>query len=109
MVVYDNRDFSAFEVEGALLGRRGLVRLVRSISGAVVLRSPKLFSRFRESEFCEFQVDGEQFVAAAEGWGGRYRISPRHQASRAALEQVREAFCLSRPFFGFMLRQGQRA
>ena len=52
MIIFDNKDLTSFMVDGALLGRSGAVRVVQTIPGGLVLRKPKLFSRFREFEFC---------------------------------------------------------
>jgi hypothetical protein len=102
MVVYDNRDFTSFEIDGALLGRQGVVRIVRNIAGAVVVRSPKWFSSFREHEFCEFDVDGCRFSVEEEEIGGRYSVGSRSVASRETLALVRQAFAQARPFFGLL-------
>jgi hypothetical protein len=54
----------AFEVENFPLGRRGLVRVVKTVPGATIIRKPsRLFSWFREEEFCEFAVGNRRFVA----------------------------------------------
>lgn len=101
MIVYDNRDFSSFEVDGAWLGRGGLARLVGAIPGVQILRRPLLLSRWRESEFCEFQLAGDVFVASSEDDGGRFLISSRGPASHATRETVRQAFCDARAWWGF--------
>ena len=50
----------AFEVDNLLLGRRGLARVVGSLSGVRIRRRPKFLSWFREEEFCEHV--GEAFA-----------------------------------------------
>ena len=52
----------AFEVDNFKIGRKGAVRIVKTIPGVKVIRLPKRwFSWFREEEFCEFEVDGVRF------------------------------------------------
>jgi hypothetical protein len=84
MKVYELMDDSgrpfAFEIDNAGLGRRGVVRVVRSIPGAAVTRTPKLLSWFREEQFCEFTVDGREFVAwEPYGDNSRYWIGPKEE------------------------------
>lgn len=103
MVVYDNPSLTAFEVDGALLGRRGLVKLIGTIPGATIRRKPKLFSSFREFDFCEFEVRGEVFCVEEVEINGRYFIAPRGGDPHGGLGLVRQAFCDARPFFGQLL------
>ena len=105
MIVYACQDDVSFEVDGAMLGRRGVVRVVRTIPGAQVLRSPKPFSRFREYEFCEFQVNGVRFYVEEEEVGGRFLVSPRDQSQRSTADLVRQAFAQASPMFGVLLRR----
>lgn len=76
MKVYDIHDNAgrvfAFEIGNFGIGRHGVCRIARTIPGAVVVRQPKFLSWWRESEFCEFIVDGELFVAE-EPWGDKRR------------------------------------
>ena len=99
MNVYELRDpegrIFAFEGDNTLLGRRGLVRVVRSIPGAVVTRTPKLLSWFREEEFCEFSVDGQPFVAREPyGDNSRYWVGPKAEVPAWCEEIIKviEAF-----------------
>ena len=103
MVIHDNPKCSSFEVDGALLGRRGVVRVIRRIPSACVLREPKWLSRFREVEFCEFEINGEVFFVEEEEHGGRYLVAPRGIGPSSNLEMVRGAFAKVRPLFGLLL------
>jgi len=52
----------ASEVDNLTLGRRGAVRVVKTIPGVEVIRLPKrVLSWFREEEFLEFMVGGIRF------------------------------------------------
>jgi hypothetical protein len=84
MKVYDLKDAEgrvfAFEVDNIVLGRRGLCRVIRKIPGATLLRQPVRFlSWFRESEFCEFEMNGVRFSADEGPWGddSRYWVGPK--------------------------------
>ena len=60
----DDGTYQSFMVGNTLLGRSGLVRVIRKIPGCQITRMPrKPFSWTREDEFCEFQVNGIRFVA----------------------------------------------
>ena len=83
----------AFEVENLQLGRRGLVRAVRTISGATIIRAPlKLFSWFREEEFCEVAIGERRFVACEPfGDNSRYWIGTKPPGWCPELAAVRDA------------------
>lgn len=88
----------AFEVDNLLLGRRGLARVVGSLSGVRIRRRPKFLSWFREEEFCEFEVDGGSFVAwEPYGDSSRYWIGPKDRRPHPAIERVEEAFARRGP------------
>src|SRR6185436_8439985 len=74
MKVYDLKDADgrvlAFEVDNMTLSRGGLCRVVSRIPGATLRRRPVRFlSWFRESTFCEFELDGVLFSADEGPWG----------------------------------------
>ncbi len=83
----------AFEVSVLETDRRGICRVVQSIPGANLIRKPKLFSWFREEEFCEFEVDGEKFVAwEPYGDNSRYWIGPDPARWLPQTQRVRDSF-----------------
>jgi hypothetical protein len=98
MKIYDLCDDEgcvfAFEVANFFLSRAMVVKVVRTVPGAVIVRSPKIFSWFREDEFCEFAVDGRVFVAFEHfGDNSRYWIGPKELPGVVSeLAPVREAF-----------------
>ena len=97
MKTYDLLDesgrLSAFEVSVLETDRRGVCRVVLSIPGAKLIRKPKWFSWFREEEFCEFEVDGEKFVAwEPYGDNSRYWIGPDPARPLPQTQLVRDAF-----------------
>jgi hypothetical protein len=104
MKVYDLKDEDggvfAFEVDNIALGRRGLCRVVSKIPGAALLRRPVRFlSWFRESTFCEFELDGVRFSADEGPWGdsSRYGVGPEPPRWVPQLEVVRQAFLNHNP------------
>lgn len=98
MKVYDLMDAQdravAFEVDNGALGRRALCDVVRRIPGANLVRRPVLLSWFRESTFCEFDLDGVRFSADEEPWGDstRYWIGPDPPRWVPQIARVRRAF-----------------
>ena len=83
----------AFEVANILLRRRGACSVVKQIPGARITRRPKLFSWFREDDFCEFEIDGITFVISEPfGDNSRYWIGPKPPRWVPQLAVVRETF-----------------
>ena len=65
MQIYEYRNrigqLQSFEVENALLGRRGVVRVLCRIPGVTIVQAPKrLLSWLREDEFCKFEIGGNK-------------------------------------------------
>jgi hypothetical protein len=106
MKVYDLKDSQgmvfAFEVENSVLRRDELCRVVSGIPGATLLRQPLRLSYFRESEFCEFELDGVRFSADEGPWGDddRYRVGPTQPHWVPQVEAVRQAFLNHQPSSG---------
>ncbi len=69
MKVYDINDergkVFAFEIKNLdlLLGRVGVRIIVSQIPSVKIIRVPYFFQIFGDEEFCEFEVDGQRFVA----------------------------------------------
>jgi hypothetical protein len=101
MTTYDLTDeqgrIFAFEIENSLIGRGGVVGVATLIPGSTVKRTPVFLSWFREDSFCEFEVDGELYIAEETfGDNSRYWIGPKNVTEanrwRAQTEKVRKAF-----------------
>src|SRR5437879_1818550 len=98
MIVHDLTDKEgrvfAFEIENFRFSRKSVCKLVQSIPGARVLRSPKKFlSWFREEVFCEFEVHGKKFGAWEPfGDNSRYWIGPEPPKWCVEVGLVREVF-----------------
>ena len=101
MTTYDITDEQgrvfAFEIENVLIGRRGVVRVAKGIPGCTIKRTPLVLSWFREDSFCEFEVDGEPYIAEEPfGDSSRYWIGPKNITEtdrwRPQTAKVREAF-----------------
>lgn len=103
MKTFDLRDreghLYAFEVNNVLLGRRGLLRVVRTIPSVRITRKPLvLLSWFREEEFCEFTVGDRRFVAWEPfGDNSRYWVGPQPLCRCTELSMVRDTFIKWRP------------
>ena len=102
MRVHDLKDEEgrvyAFEVGNFMLGRRGVLRIVRRIPSAQLVA----FHRRRE-HFCEFDVHGFRFVVW-EPWNdnSRYWIGPQPRSAEAPLGTVRAAFERARLVMGLL-------
>ena len=84
----------AFEVSNLWLGRRGVVKIVRTIPGVTVLKVPqRMFSWRTEDEFCKFAVCGRQFtVEEPFGDNSRYLIASEPPGWCPELQTVHKAF-----------------
>ena len=91
-----------FEISNMGISRWGVCRVVRTIPGATVTRTPNgVLSWFREASFCDFTVDGVAF-SAEEPYGdnSRYWIGPVPPIAVPAIKVVRDAFAhYKKPFF----------
>ena len=104
MKVYDLRDKEdrvfAFQIENVVIGRREVCYVVSRIPGATLLRRPVRFlSWFRESTFCEFELEGVRFSADEGPWGddSRYWVGPEPPRWVPQLQVVRQEFLNYRP------------
>jgi|SRR5580704_4141079 hypothetical protein len=83
----------AFEVKNLFFGRSDVCQAASTIPGARILRTPKIFSWFREDVFCEFEVDGVTFVAWEPfGDNDHFWIGPEPTRWVPQIDAVREAF-----------------
>lgn len=97
MRLYEIRDAEgrvfAFELDNSSVGRSRVLETIATVPGARIKRKPKLFSWLREEVFCEFEVDGIDFVAWEPfGDNSRYWIGPEPARWTPQIEPVREAF-----------------
>lgn len=96
MQIYEYRNhigqLQSFEIENALIGRRGVVRVLSKIPEVKIVQPPKLLlSWFREEEFCKFEIGGTQFLVEEPfGDNSRYWIGGPRQNDQ--LEIVAKAF-----------------
>ena len=66
---------------------------VTSSIGATILRGPRFLSRFEEDQFCEFEVNGQLFVAEEPfGDNSRYWIGTEPPGWCEEIDLVRETF-----------------
>jgi hypothetical protein len=97
MRIFDIQDSEgrvcAFEVSNFFFARLDVCGVVSRIPAARLIRKPKMFSSFREDEFCEFEVEGVKFVAWEPfGDNTRYWIGPEPPRWVPQIDAVREAF-----------------
>jgi len=83
----------AFEIGNLGIDRRGVCRIVETIPGVTLTRRPKLLSWFREQVFCEFLVDGAEYIAEKPlGDNSRYWIGPNPPRWLPQTEKVHRIF-----------------
>jgi hypothetical protein len=83
----------AFEINNFLVSRRRVCRILRTVPGLRILRTPRFLSYFNEDEFCEFELDGKKFTAwEPYGDNSRYWIGPEPMGWSEQVALVREAF-----------------
>lgn len=107
MKIYDLRDkegrIFAFEIENLLLTRCGFCKIVKTIPGIKIKKSPRFFSWGREDEFCEFELDGHTFVSWEPfGDNDRYWVGPKSHVWCPPIDQVRTAFLRHKLLFGLI-------
>ena len=90
-------ELHAFEIGNTLVGRRKVLKIVKNIPGATVTKKPRFLSWFRESEFCQFIINGKLFtVEEPFGDNSRYIISTEPPGPCAELEFVEKVFSEAR-------------
>jgi hypothetical protein len=110
MTTYDSLDsqgqLRGFEVPNLMLGRRGLARVVRQLTGATLVRGPlRVASWFREEVFCEFDLGGVRFtVLEPFGDNSRYLIVADPPRPVPEIRLVRDMFRRAGPFGWFIRR-----
>ena len=83
----------AFEISNFLIGRRGVVKIIRKIPGSSIVKGPKFFSWSSEAEFCRFKVESQQFsVGEPFGDNSRYLVSADPPGWCPQIEIVEKSF-----------------
>jgi hypothetical protein len=83
----------AFEIDNLFVSRRHVCRILRTIPGLLVLRTPCFLTRSKEEEFCEFELGGQKFTAWEPfGDNSRYWIGPEPMGWSEQVALVRNAF-----------------
>lgn len=97
MVLHELRNAAgqvfAFEIDH--VGRRKVLRIIRTIPGVQLIRTPAVLSSLREEDFCEFDIGGARFLASEPfGDNSRLWIGPKAEGNTAhpELEIVKETF-----------------
>jgi hypothetical protein len=109
MKVYDVHDeqgrIQSFEIENSPISRGAVIKILKTIPGLIVKRSPAWF-RFGEEDFCEFELGGTIFQAS-EPWGdsSRFWLGPSSGSYSEKILVVKDAFVRhSAPSWVFPLR-----
>ena len=83
----------AFEISNLSVGRRGVVKIIKKISGSSIEKEPKIFSWSREAEFCRFKVESQQFsVEEPFGDNSRYLVRAEPPGWCPQMEIVEKSF-----------------
>jgi hypothetical protein len=92
---------TGFIVSNLFLSRRGLPRVVATIPGAEVRRKQQRFAFSAPDDFCEFVVEGKNFLAIEPfGDNSEYWVVAEPPEESPQLAKVREAFARHRVLFG---------
>ena len=91
----------AFEISNTFMSRKRLCRFVQSIPEVKIIKAPRFRSLFKgEDEFCEFEIQGQTFVAWEPfGDNSHYWIGPKSAKRCEQVEIIRSAF-MRRKLFG---------
>jgi len=112
MEIYELKDKDgrvyAFEVKNIAIGRMGALRIVRTIPGVVINRSPR--NRFLSwgdpDEFCEFEIEGQLYVIDEPyGDNSRFWIGPKSESNNDHIDTVRKVFENYKPSILTILRR----
>lgn len=109
MKIFDLKDQEgrtyAFEVENLAIGRSGFCKVVKTIPGAEILKTPRFLSWFREDVFCKFSVAGATFEAWEPfGDSSRYWVGPEPVSYVPQISIIRSAFEAYTPFTHLLAR-----
>ena len=110
MKIYELKDDAgrvfAFEVNN--IARIGVLRIVRTIPGVRINRSPRnrFLSWGEPDDFCEFELEGQKFIITEPfGDNSRYWIGPKSESNTNHIEAVRKVFEDFKPSILTMLRR----
>ena len=91
----DAHIYTGFRVSNRLLSRRRACRIVESVPGVRILRSPKRWAWHSEDDFCAFELAGTEFLIVEPfGDNTEYWIvaAEPDPAARPLIDHVRPAF-----------------
>ncbi|MDH5444460.1 MAG: hypothetical protein OEY52_02820 [Gammaproteobacteria bacterium] len=91
----ENHQLHAFEIDNSIINRKRVFKIISSIDGVNITKKPKrIFSWFRESVFCEFEINGIQFeIEEPFGDNSRYWVGKsKHGGYCDELLLVADAF-----------------
>jgi hypothetical protein len=91
--VYDEQGRGhAFEIENIAISRWGVVKILKTIPGLVVRRSPAWW-RYVDDDFCEFELAGTIFKASEPfGDNSRFWFGPSSTRYSEHIATVKDAF-----------------
>jgi hypothetical protein len=98
----------AFEVSNLLLGRRAVVRIVRTVPGVRITKEPRRWRLSNDEDFCEFELAGVRFVVSEPyGDNSRYWIGPQPPRWIVGVERVEAAFARAQPFWSGLITRAK--
>lgn len=101
----DANVLTGFYVDGSLISRSGIQKVVQNIPNVQIIRQQFPFRiGWPRDDFCEFIVDGKTFVAV-DLWSENveFWIVQKEPAEDCpALSRVRDEFAKGKKFFGFL-------
>jgi hypothetical protein len=94
----DAGDVTGFEIGNLLIGRRGVLRVLKRIPAVTITKAPKAWA-FDDDDFVHFTVNGHKFKAIEPfGDNDRYWIVAEDKAGRSEIEAIRQVFAERRLF-----------
>ena len=77
-VINESGEVFAFEINNTLLSRKKVIQIIEELPGVTVVSKPQDFVFDNESEFCQFEYEGDTFIIE-EPWddSSRYWIGPK--------------------------------
>ncbi len=90
----EHQQLHAFEIENTFTGRNAVTKIVSLIPKVDVLKKPKYFSWFKDSDvFCIFKLNGREFtIEEPFGDNSRYLIGANPPGHCAEISIIEEAF-----------------
>ena len=92
-VINESNEVFAFEVSNTFLSRKKVIQIIEELPGVIVVSKPQGFVFDNETEFCQFEHEGDTFIIE-EPWGdsSRYWIGPKAIAFTPNINSIIQHF-----------------